>query len=80
MCDDFKVVPLKPRQNSDAVEVLESVMKQVKSGKIRAIAISWVRPDGTIGGDISHGDNNFFMVASVRNMMRYIEKLTFDGD
>lgn len=81
MSDDFKVVPIKSTQNLNAIKVLERALKQAKSGKIKAVAISWVNSGGDVGGDISAGDNNFYMMVSIRNTLRCYERIVFDeGD
>ena len=76
----LNVVPFQVKQNLDAVELLEDMLEQVKSGSITAVAVSYVRPNGTIGGDISEGENNFYTLASIQNTLRTFERQTFDGD
>lgn len=75
----MKIVTLKPTQNNDALEVLEEMMKMVKSGECTAVTVCWVTKDGSIGGDLSKGDNNFAMLASIENTHRHFKQLIF-GD
>jgi len=76
----INVVRLKPKCNSDALKMLEGAMSRVKSGDISSIALSWVKSDGAIGGDISSGADTFAMLAALTHVQRYFEKQTFDGD
>lgn len=75
----MEVVPIKESKNSSAVEVLEVALKEVKAGNIQAVSICWVGKDNSIGGDISRGDSNFCMLASMENSLRHFKQLIF-GD
>ena len=61
----MKIVPMKEKPNTDAVEVLENMIERVKSGEIKAIAISCVTKDGGITGETSSGDNDFLLWAAL---------------
>ena len=43
-----KVSELRRKANIDAIEILEDALKDVKSGEIESIAISWVNKDGAL--------------------------------
>jgi len=61
----MNIVPIKKESNSDAIAMLEDAIERVKSGEITACAISWVTESNSIGGDISCGDNQILMWASI---------------
>lgn len=74
----MKLVPLKPRTNSDAVEVLEEIMERVKAGEIKAVSIAYVTSDHGVSGDISSGDDNLMMLAAIENLLWHFKGQLFD--
>jgi len=76
--DDFKIIPLRPGLNGDAVEMLELALERAKSGELKSVAISWVTSENSIGGDISEGDHNLIMFAALSNTLEYFKNKTFN--
>lgn len=67
--------------NSDALELIESMISRVKSGEITAIGISWVNKDGSIGGDTSSGTQNITLWASLEhNAREFYNNLVNDAE
>ena len=56
--------------NTDALELIESMIPRIKSGEITAIGISWVDKDDSIGGNTSSGKQNITMFASLEHLSR----------
>jgi hypothetical protein len=65
-----KIIPLKAKPNSDAIEMLESALERVRSGELSAVGLSWVTRDGSIGGDVSASNNGLLMWASLEHNAR----------
>jgi len=63
----MKLVNIEKSENKDAIEMLEEVIEKVKSKNITAVGVSWVTSRGSIGGDMSSGDNNIMMWASLQH-------------
>lgn len=76
----MKIVPFTPNQNKDAIEVLETALERVKSGEIKSVSISWVTKEGYICGDISSGDNQLTMLASMENTLWSFKQMVFDEE
>lgn len=74
----MKVIPMKPRINPDAMDVLEQIMKRVQAGEIKAVAVSYVTNDHSVGGEISGGDDNLMMLAAIENVLWHFKGQTFD--
>ena len=74
-----KVSELRRKANIDAIEILEDALKDVKSGEIESIAISWVNKDGAIGGDRSSTNNKIILWASLEHHARsYYQEIVED--
>lgn len=63
------IINFNPNENKDAVEVLEEALRRVRSGDIKSVSISWVTKKGAVCGDISSGDNQLLMLASMENTL-----------
>jgi len=76
----MKIVPIKATRNEDAVEVLEGVLKRVKSGEIEAVTIVWVgrAPDNCIGGVTSGGAEKWNMLAALEYILWDFKTKIFD--
>jgi hypothetical protein len=74
MSDKMKVIPLKKQPNKDAVEMLENVIERVRSGEVTAVGLAYTTKGGSIGGDVSEGDDNFLMWASIEHLARTFYK------
>lgn len=72
------IIRFNPNENKDAVEVLEEALKCVKSGDIKSVSISWVTKNDTVCGDISSGDNQLLMLASMENTLWSFKNMVFD--
>jgi len=70
MKDNMKVVPMKIQPNQDAIEMLENALKRIKSGEITSVGLAYTSSEGSIGGDVSVGPNNFLMWASLEHLAR----------
>ena len=68
------IVPMKEKPNSDAIEVLENMIERVKSGEIKAVAISCITKDNGITGEISAGDNDILLWAAIEHSARSFYK------
>jgi len=66
----MQVIPIKKKPNLDAIEMLEDVISRIKSGEIAAVSVSWVTKDNAISGDVSNGENNLMMWASMEHSAR----------
>jgi len=64
---DMKIVPMEVKPNSDAIEILERAIEDLKKGEITSVGISWVTKDGAIGGDVSGSNNGILMWASLEH-------------
>lgn len=73
------IIPFNQAQGS-AIDDLEQALGRAKSGEIQAVCISWVKKDGSIGGSISLGKQNFCMIASLRHIARTFENMVFNSD
>lgn len=56
--------------NHDALKLIKSVIAEINSGEIVSLGVSWVTKDGSIGGDVSRGNNNISMWASLEHSAR----------
>lgn len=80
MDDKIKVVPLKIQPNQGAIEILEDMIKRVKSGEITTVGLAYTTKHGSIGGDVSKGNNNFLMWASIEHLARTFYTQTVLGE
>ena len=74
-----KVTQLERAPNQDAIDVLETALLKVRNGEIVALAVSWVGKDGSISGDISGGDNQILMWASLQHAAKSFYKDNITG-
>lgn len=56
--------------NYNALKLVKSIISGINTGDITSIGIAWVDKDGSIGGDISSGDNGLLMWASLENLAK----------
>ena len=78
------VVSITPRgkqPNKDAIEMLEDMIERVKDGEITTVGLAYTTKSNSIGGDVSKGDNNFLMWASLEHLARtfYVD-IVLDGE
>ncbi len=66
----MQVIPIKIKPNADAIDMLNEVIERIKSGEISAVSVSWVTKNGAISGDVSNGENNLMMWASMEHSAR----------
>jgi len=73
----MELVPMPVTVNKEAIVVLKEAIEMVESGEITQLSLSWVKADGSIGGDISGGDNNIAMWASIEHSAKsfYIDAI-----
>lgn len=74
------IVDLKKSTNKDAEALLRDVSERIASGDINAIAVSWVTSSGSIGGDISSGENKFMMWAAMEHCARSFYTDSIEGE
>lgn len=72
------VISFNPNENKDAVEVLEEALRRVKSGDIASVSVSWVTKSGNVCGDISSGENQLLMMASMENTLWSFKDIIFN--
>ncbi len=66
----MKSTPINIHSNAHAIKILESALEKVKCGEITSVAVSWVTKDEAIGGDVSKGQNQILMWASLEHTAR----------
>lgn len=71
------IIKLTSPQNKDAVELLETAIRRVKSGEITAVSLSWVTKSGSVAGDISSGKDVLKMIVSMENNLWYLKNKIF---
>jgi len=74
-----KIVPSEIRPNQDAVEMLEGIIERVKAGDISCVGLAYTTKEGSVGGDISEGNDNFLMWASLEHLAREFYAKTILG-
>jgi len=74
------IINFNPNANRDAVEVLEAALKRVKSGDIKSVSVSWITKNDTVCGDISSGDNQLLMLASMENTLWSFKGMVFEDE
>lgn len=67
----LKVVPLTIEHNRDAVDLLKAMIKKVESGEVVSVAVAYVARGGSIGGDVSAGENNISIWAALEHTARH---------
>jgi len=73
------IAPLKRQPNKDAIELLEGVIERVKTGEITAVGLAYTKTEGSIGGDVSIGHDNFLMWAALEHLSRTFYSETILG-
>ena len=63
----MKIVPMEVKPNTDAIEMLEKAIEDLKLGELTSVGISWVTKEGSIGGDVSGSNNGILMWASLEH-------------
>ncbi len=76
----MQVIPIKIKPNTDAIDMLNEVIERIKSGEISAVSVSWVTKNGEISGDVSNGENNLMMWASMEHSARSFYNDVINGD
>jgi hypothetical protein len=76
----MKVVPLKIQPNQDAIKMLENTIERIRSGEITAVGMAYTTSEGSIGGDVSTGNDNFLMWASMEHLSRTFYTQTVLGE
>ena len=56
--------------NHDALRIIKDVITRINSGEVKAVAIAWVDDKGSIGGNVSEGENQISMWASMENLAK----------
>ena len=64
------ITPKEIQPNQDAIEMLEGIIERIKSGELTTVALAYTTKDGSIGGDVSKGSDNFAMWASLEHLAR----------
>ena len=78
----INIVSINPKYNSDAVEMLELALKQVRAGKIKCVAMAWVNSNSSIGGDVSSTDDKVRLWAALEHSTKsyYLDAIRGESD
>ena len=57
--------------SKDAVEVIESALREAKNGKVTSVAIALVRTDGAIGTRIPESIDNIGLLLGAVSLLQY---------
>ena len=64
------ITPKETQPNQDAIEMLEGMIERVKAGEVTTVGLAYTTKGGSIGGDVSKGNDNFLMWASLEHLAR----------
>jgi hypothetical protein len=65
-----KLIEIKPNINQSALELIEEIKKDVESGVIQSISISYVTKDNAVSSTWSSSNNQLLMWSSIMHCER----------